>query len=202
MVVYHGRTGDAAGLARLVQGLRSVVFTGGEPTLRPDLPQCVAHARGLGFEGNPGSVERAPASIQGLHAGADQRGAVGRASVAPRRLGRSSRRHRRHWGSFALANHALRVLGSTPSLRVEANCVVSRQNMHEVAQLPSLVAAQAPEARSGSRSQSWKARPTREVTRSFPGSPTSSTRCGRRSRPPETSVYGHRSRTCRRASPC
>ncbi|SNY68643.1 pyrroloquinoline quinone biosynthesis protein PqqE [Paractinoplanes atraurantiacus] len=48
--------GTAAWLARLTQardlGVLQVHFSGGEPVLRPDLPELVAHARGLGMYTN------------------------------------------------------------------------------------------------------------------------------------------------------
>lgn len=130
--------------ARSVRGLRSVVFTGGEPTLRPDLPECIAHARGLGFEeiqvqSNGHQLQSEDYTRALVNAGLS--------GVLLSLHGASAAVHdgiARHRGSFALASRALRVLGLTPSLRVAANCVVCLQNMHEVARLPSLVAAQAP----------------------------------------------------------
>ena len=126
--------------------VKAVVFTGGEPTLRGDLPDLVTHAAALGFRtiglqtnghrlADPGYLARIDASgvteiLLSLH---------GSRSLTHDRIAR-------HQGSYSLAYRALTALGRRYDITTEVNFVVCPDNMDEAEDLVHLVHAAAPKA--------------------------------------------------------
>lgn len=133
---------EAAGIPTV----QSVVFTGGEPTLRSDLIELVTYAAARGFRSiglqtnghriaDPVYLERITIagvnqvllSLHGCQASTHDRIA-------------------RHRGSFELAHCTLCALGGRKDVATEVNFVVCPQNLHEARDLVALVRDTAPAA--------------------------------------------------------
>ncbi|WP_020644868.1 radical SAM protein [Amycolatopsis balhimycina] len=132
--------------AASIAGLETVVFTGGEPTIRKDLPELVRHASGNGFKvvglQTNGHRLAEPAYL-------DEILDAGVATVLLSLHGVRSETHdgiARRKGSFALALEALRAMSDRGKCLVSVNFVVCRENAHEAESLPDLVHGVAPAA--------------------------------------------------------
>ncbi|MHC4133972.1 MAG: radical SAM protein [Planctomycetota bacterium] len=115
----------------------SVSFTGGEATLRPDLPDMVRHARGLGMRVNlitNGISASSMAFVQTLSDAGLQSAQV---SVE----GTTAAVHEsitRIRGSFAQATQAVRNF-SAAGLTVHTNTTLTRTNLEDAAEFPAFV---------------------------------------------------------------
>lgn len=122
----------------------SVSFTGGEPTLRRDLPQLVAHAKTLGMRVNlitngtrmsadlahtlaGAGLDSAQVSLEGVTAAVHER-----VTMIPRSFGRT-----------VAAVHHLRGAG----VRVHTNTTINRDNLHECELMPAFVESELGTAR-------------------------------------------------------
>jgi heme b synthase len=107
-----------------------LVFSGGEPLMRPDVFELAAHARSRGLRialaSNGTMVNRALA--QRISEAAFER-------VSVSLDGACAQTHdafRRQIGSFDLANNALRLLKAA-GVATQLNCTIARHNQHELA---------------------------------------------------------------------
>jgi radical SAM protein with 4Fe4S-binding SPASM domain len=114
----------------------SVSFTGGEPTLRPELPELIAYAANLGFRINLiTNGTRMTASLAKTLADA------GLASAQVSLAGVTKRIHERVTavlGSFEKTLDGVKNLKST-GIRVHTNTTINRDNLDECAQMPAFV---------------------------------------------------------------
>ncbi|TWG00285.1 radical SAM protein [Kitasatospora viridis] len=136
----------AVEVAAAIGTVSGVVFTGGEPTLRKDLPDLIRHASAKGFTSiglqtnghrlaDPGYFELLVGSgvtqvLLSLH------------GASPGTHDRIARRP----GSFALALRALASLAADDRVRAEVNFVVCAQNASETEEFLDLVRRVAPGA--------------------------------------------------------
>lgn len=119
--------------------VKAVVFTGGEPTLRNDLIELVAHAaargfRSIGLQTNGHRIADPVYLERIVDAGINQ--------VLLSMHGSQASTHdriARHPGSFELACRALGMLGGRKDVTTEVNFVVCPQNMGEARGLVALV---------------------------------------------------------------
>jgi MoaA/NifB/PqqE/SkfB family radical SAM enzyme len=120
-------------------GARQVVLTGGEPTLRRDLPALVVHARAAGA----GEVvlETNGALIDGARAAALARAGLGAARIHLPRWGEELDAITRDPGGFARTRAALRALAGA-GVAVEVAVPVVRANLDAVAGVPDGLAAE------------------------------------------------------------
>ena len=125
-------------LARARPDADGVVFTGGEPTLRPDLPELVAHARALGYRSiqvqTNGRRLAYPAYLDTLVA-------AGVTEFSPALHGHTAALHDSLTGApgaFAQTVAGLRALAAR-GLHVIANSVITRPNHTHLEELARLL---------------------------------------------------------------
>lgn len=107
-----------------------VVFSGGEPLMRPDLFELAGHARNQGLR-----IALASNGTMINPALAAKIAATGFERVSVSLDGACSQTHdefRRQVGSFDLANSALRMLRAA-GVATQLNCTIARHNQHELA---------------------------------------------------------------------
>jgi radical SAM protein with 4Fe4S-binding SPASM domain len=114
----------------------SVSFTGGEPTLRPELPELVRHAAELGLRVN--------LITNGTRVTAELAARLAEAGLASAQVsleGVTARTHERITG--IPGSHALTLAGvghlRAAGIRVHTNTTLNRDNLHECERLPSFV---------------------------------------------------------------
>lgn len=135
-----GALDEAAGIL----SVKDVVFTGGEPTLRTELPSMVAHAAERGFRligiQTNGHRIADPAYL-------DRLASEGMNQVLLSMHGAHSATHdgiARRPGSHKLAYRALIALSDRAEVRTEVNFVICPQNIHEAQEIVALVSAVSP----------------------------------------------------------
>lgn len=135
--------GAAAVRARIEEaargGARQVVLTGGEPTLRRDLPALVAYARAAGA--GEVVIETNGALIDRGRAAALARAGLGAARVHLPRWGEELDAITRDEGGFARTRAALAALAEA-GIELEVAVPIVRANLEAVAGLPEALAAE------------------------------------------------------------
>jgi MoaA/NifB/PqqE/SkfB family radical SAM enzyme len=119
--------------AALFGGAEELIFTGGEPTLRPDLPALVGHAKGrakrLALETNAAVVDAALA------------GKLREAGLDVARVNLTSDAVTRDAGGFESSRNGVRALKAA-GVGVELSIAVVRSTLALLEQLPALAAAE------------------------------------------------------------
>jgi len=125
--------------AAVTEGARELVLTGGEPTMRADLPALAAHARGAGAERVV--VETNATLVDEAHAGALARAGVEVARVNVPAWGNASDSVTRDPGGFARSRSGLQALAKA-GLTIEAAVTLVRSTLEHLATIPPGLAAE------------------------------------------------------------
>ncbi len=142
----HDQAVRALDEAASIGTIASVVFSGGEPTLRKDLPDLVRHASTKGFVSigiqTNGHRIADPRYLNGLVESGVTHVLLSLHGTLPGTHNGIARRR----NSFALAMRALTLLAADDQVFTEVNFVVCTQNAHEAEDFPNLIRRVVPKA--------------------------------------------------------
>ncbi len=125
-------------LERAIEDSDSIVFTGGEVTIRKDLPELVGHARSLGFKSIQIQTNGRMLAYRKL---AEQLVEAGATEFSPALHGHKAELHdylTRAPGSFDQTSKGIRVVKSL-GMTVITNSVITRSNFRHLPELAALL---------------------------------------------------------------